>query len=247
MLSRDSADAAPAGRAYCISDGTPMENFEFLRPLCLARGKSFPSIVIPTAVMLGLAYLLENIYFISKSVGFPIEPFLTRAEVYKVGVSHYFSIARAQTDLGYKPTVSSQEGGERIAKRYRSNLSNENFFDFPSLQWWFGVVTGMVLTYIVAYADSKGALLNSPLIKPINSLALFLFRSQNNLKILFNVALWTHVFESLWAIRLARQEKCANTWYLWGIQTFILGYPSMQLLYKRQSLLGRSSRESKEN
>lgn len=43
------------------------------------------------------------------------EPFLTRAEVCKVGVNHYCSLAATRSDLCYTPVVSGEQGIERTA------------------------------------------------------------------------------------------------------------------------------------
>lgn len=239
MYSCTDSTLAPAGQAYFISDGTPVENFEFLRPLCIARGRKFPSIVLSTQFMLVVAYWLEKLYFASKALGAPIEPFLTRAEVYKVGYSHYFSIAKATRELGYEPLITSAQGAEKIARRYRDDLTSVDYFEAPALTWWVSIVLGMALTGIVAFCDSEGAVLNSAAIRPINALALTIFRSQTNLKILFWTAVLTHVGEACWAVHLATMVGCFNTWKLWGVQTFILGYPSMQLLYRRQKFMAK--------
>lgn len=238
---RDAA-SSPAGQVYCISDGSPVENFEFLRPLCEARGKAFPRIVLPTSLMLNVAHLLEIVFLVSNAVGFPIEPFLTRAEVLKVGVSHYFSIEKAQRELGYQPALSSQQGAQKLARRFRKSLSNENYFDLPSAPWWVSILMGMGLLGIVAYADPLGPLLHSPLIAPVNWLALVLFRSQSVLQGVFVAAVATHALEACAAMWLARVEGCRNTWAAWGVQTFILGYPSMQLLYGRRKLMDKVHR-----
>lgn len=237
MYSCTDPTQAPAGQAYFISDGTPVENFEFLRPLCVARGRKFPSIVLSTQFMLVIAYCLEKLYFVSKALGMPIEPFLTRAEVYKVGHSHYFSIAKATKELGYVPLITSAQGAEKIARRYREELTNAEYFETPTLSWWIPIVLGMALTGIVAFCDADGAVLQSALIKPVNTLALTIFRSQPNLKILFWAAVLTHVGEACWAVHLATMFGCFNTWKLWAMQTVILGYPSVQLLYKRQNFI----------
>jgi hypothetical protein len=237
MYKNKNIRTAPAGQAYCISDGTPIENFEFLRPLCAARGKKFPVIQLPTAMMLHVAHVMEILFHVTNALGCPVEPFLTRAEVLKVGFSHYFSIDKAARELGYKPQITSQQGGEKVAARYRKNLSNEEYFDLPTLPWWVSILLGMGLLGTVAYCDPAGEVMNSAIIRPVNQLALTLFGSQRNLQYLFVAAVATHALEACAAMWLARVEGCTNTWMAWGVQTFILGYPSMQLLYRRRSLL----------
>ena len=115
-----------AGQCYFISDGTPIDNFLFLRPLCEARLCAFPSLTVPTSFILIVAYLSEKLYFLSKNLGWPIEPLLTRAEVYKVGVTHTFSIEKATRHFGYAPTLTSTEGARRIGAYY--SLGNDPYF-----------------------------------------------------------------------------------------------------------------------
>lgn len=79
-----SSSVAPYGRCYAISDGTPIDNFEFLKPLCEARLCEFPTLTIPTPAVICFAYLCEKMYFFFKLLGIQVEPFLTRSEVYKV-------------------------------------------------------------------------------------------------------------------------------------------------------------------
>ena len=69
----------PCGQAYFISDGTPIDNFEFFRPLLEAREEAFPVVVLPVTVALAVGWVCETLH---KKLGIP--PFLTRAEVYKV-------------------------------------------------------------------------------------------------------------------------------------------------------------------
>lgn len=237
MLVLEDARSVPAGQVYCISDGQPIENFEFLRPLVLARGKKFPSLVVPPFIMLCVAYFFERMWFHSNVLEVPIEPFLVRAEVLKVGVTHYFSIDKARRELGYSPTVTTTQGAEKLATRYRATLDNADFFELPSLLWWVGVIGGMVLTYIVAYSRPGGYLMKTSFIQAVNSFALAIFQSQTNLRWLFWAAVGAHAVEAAFAVYYARLHGCTNTWLAWGLQTLILGYPSQQCLYRRTALL----------
>jgi nucleoside-diphosphate-sugar epimerase len=114
--------AAPAGRAYFISDDDPIDNFQFLRPVIEVRGKSYPSLVLPVWLCLSLAWLMELVYMLTG-----IGPLLTRAEVVKVGVTHTFSIARAKRELGYRPLCSSREGAREMAGGTCTNSFNVRF------------------------------------------------------------------------------------------------------------------------
>jgi len=105
------------GEVYFISDGESINNFEFFKPLILHFGRSYPKISIPTIVMFYLAFLVEIAYKLGSRI-YDFEPLLTRAEVYKVGVSHYFKIDKAKNELGYKPLVSMKVGMQRVLEYY---------------------------------------------------------------------------------------------------------------------------------
>jgi nucleoside-diphosphate-sugar epimerase len=219
---------------YFISDGTPIDNFEFLRPLCVARGCSFPSLVLPLSLMLWVAFVFEKIYLWGKLFGLHIEPIFTRAEVKKVGVTHYFSIEKAKRELGYNPLVTSTEGAERMAEYYRQHFTNENYFQFAHPVWCFLVLAGMGLLYYVACWDTDH-LVEGHALYYVKALAYAIFKTRLNLQIVLALACWTHIAEGVYAAYYAaRVIKCTNTWELWLFQTVLLGYPSMKELLKRK-------------
>ncbi|XP_029463984.1 short-chain dehydrogenase/reductase family 42E member 1 isoform X2 [Rhinatrema bivittatum] len=90
-----------AGQSYFISDGRPVNNFEFFRPLVENLGYKFPTVRLPLPLVYVFAFLTEQIHFL---VGrfYNFQPFLTRTEVYKTGVTHYFSMEKAKKELGYE-------------------------------------------------------------------------------------------------------------------------------------------------
>ncbi|KAM4596106.1 short-chain dehydrogenase/reductase family 42E member 1 [Fundulus diaphanus] len=91
-----------AGQAYFISDGRPVNNFEFFRPLVEGLGYPFPKLRLPISLIYLLAFLTEMIHHLIGPF-YNFQPLLTRTEVYKTGVTHYFSMAKARADLGYEP------------------------------------------------------------------------------------------------------------------------------------------------
>ncbi|KAF7648772.1 hypothetical protein LDENG_00152200 [Lucifuga dentata] len=91
-----------AGQAYFISDGKPVNNFEFFRPLVEGLGYSFPKLRLPVSLIYFFAFLTEMIHHLVGPL-YNFQPLLTRTEVYKTGVTHYFSMAKAKAELGYKP------------------------------------------------------------------------------------------------------------------------------------------------
>lgn len=99
-------DYIAAGQAYFISDGKPVNNFEFFKPLVEGLGYKYPTIRLPLSLIYYFAFLTEIVHcFVGRIYNF--QPFLTRTEVYKTGVTHYFSIQKARKDLGYNPQEHS--------------------------------------------------------------------------------------------------------------------------------------------
>ncbi|XP_030622006.1 short-chain dehydrogenase/reductase family 42E member 1 [Chanos chanos] len=91
-----------AGQAYFISDGRPVNNFEFFRPLVEGLGYTFPKVRLPLSLIYFFAFLTEIVHHCVGRV-YNFQPLLTRTEVYKTGVTHYFSMTKARTELGYEP------------------------------------------------------------------------------------------------------------------------------------------------
>ena len=119
-LAAGSASRA-AGQAYCISDDTPLNNFLFLRPLL--HGLGYTNVFrfwVPTVIMFYVAWFLEMVRLVLVWVSprLMFQPFLTRAEVSKVGVTHWFSMEKARTQLGYTPIVAPEEAIKRCIEYY---------------------------------------------------------------------------------------------------------------------------------
>ncbi|XP_030313583.1 short-chain dehydrogenase/reductase family 42E member 1 isoform X1 [Calypte anna] len=91
-----------AGHAYFISDGRPVNNFEFFRPLVEGLGYKFPTCRLPLSLVYFFAFLTEIVHFLVGHI-YNFQPLLTRTEVYKTGVTHYFSMEKARKELGYEP------------------------------------------------------------------------------------------------------------------------------------------------
>lgn len=91
-----------AGQAYFISDSQPVNNFEFFRPLVEGLGYTFPKLRLPLSLIYFFAFLTEMVHGAIGHV-YNFQPLLTCAEVYKTGVTHYFSMEKARAELGYNP------------------------------------------------------------------------------------------------------------------------------------------------
>lgn len=106
-----------AGQAYFISDGRPVNNFEFFRPLVEGLGYPFPKLRLPISLIYLFAFLTEMVHHLIGPF-YNFQPLLTRTEVYKTGVTHYFSLAKAKAELGYEPQEHSLD---EVVRWFRSN------------------------------------------------------------------------------------------------------------------------------
>jgi len=93
------------GHAYFISDGVPINNFEFFRPLMQGLGYTYPNIVLPMWLIWLMVYLIQFTHSLCSKIhpSLTFTPMLTPAEVYKTGVTHYFSCQKARMHFGYYP------------------------------------------------------------------------------------------------------------------------------------------------
>jgi nucleoside-diphosphate-sugar epimerase len=115
-----SAEHAPnvGGRAFFVSDGEPLNTWRALNPINAALGMPRPRVWVPVGVALALAWLCE-IVSIALRPFCTLSPLLTRAEVYKVAITHTFSNARALEYLGYEPRFGTSVGMRRVAAVYK--------------------------------------------------------------------------------------------------------------------------------
>lgn len=230
--------AAPCGEAYFISDGTPLDNWDFLSPLVKARGRAPPTTVVPVELALAVAWAMEAAYH---AVG--LRPMLTRAEVLKVGRTHHFSIEKARKELGYDPSITSSEGADFIAMGY-SKLhpgSSANYFQCAPISLWLVINFLMALLYTVAFTDlsvwtgSMGVALGAA-----QQLGLFLCARvpgflDPTLPRLFYLAVSIHLVEALvitpaYCLHLGVR---ADLTLLWVLQSGFLGGGSLQYLFAR--------------
>lgn len=101
-----------AGRAYFISQGEPVNCWDWLNELVALAGLPpvRKSISFRTAWAIGIAY--EIGYGLLRLRG---EPPMTRFLAAQLSQSHYFNITHAREDLGYAPSISTAEGMRRLA------------------------------------------------------------------------------------------------------------------------------------
>ena len=101
------------GQNYFISDGQPVHQTTFLMPLIRACGGREVSIWLPVWLLLAVAFVIQYaclfVWWLTRGAYLP-SPLLLPAEVYKVGVTHTFSCAKATRELEYTPQVQQREG-----------------------------------------------------------------------------------------------------------------------------------------
>ncbi|EFJ40738.1 hypothetical protein VOLCADRAFT_69116 [Volvox carteri f. nagariensis] len=86
---------------YYASDGEPINNFLHFKPFIVGLGYRYPSLNVPFALVYGIAWLIEYAWpLLSHLVA---DPPLTRMEVDKCCIEHWFDISKARRELGYKP------------------------------------------------------------------------------------------------------------------------------------------------
>ncbi|XP_052762771.1 short-chain dehydrogenase/reductase family 42E member 1-like [Mya arenaria] len=95
-----------AGKSYFVSDDCPVNTFTFFQPLIVGLGYPMPRLTIPLSVIYFVAFVTEWLHYLISPV-YNFQPLLTRTEVYKTGVTHYFSIEKARKELGYSPTIQN--------------------------------------------------------------------------------------------------------------------------------------------
>ncbi|XP_001508136.1 short-chain dehydrogenase/reductase family 42E member 1 [Ornithorhynchus anatinus] len=144
-----------SGQPYFISDGRPVNNFEFFRPLVEGLGYPFPTLRLPLLLIYSLAFLTEMVYFLVGRL-YNFQPFLTRTEVYKTGVTHYFSLEKARRELGYEAQVFDfREVVEWFkAQGHGRKLKVCSLKDL----FWNGVLVLLLATVVLAWLPTALAL-----------------------------------------------------------------------------------------
>jgi nucleoside-diphosphate-sugar epimerase len=108
---------APAGKAYFISNGAPVELWPFIDRV-LAEAGVPPVAKSVSAWKARLAgRVLEFVYWLFRLPG---EPPMTRFVAGQLSTSHWYDISAAKRDLGYEPKVSVEEGLKRLGERLRA-------------------------------------------------------------------------------------------------------------------------------
>ena len=107
----------PAGKAYFLSNGEPVELWPFIARV-LAEAGAPPVTKTISAWKARLAgRVMEVLYWL---LPLPGEPPMTRFVASQLSTSHWYDISAARRDLGYAPKVSVEEGLKRLGERLRA-------------------------------------------------------------------------------------------------------------------------------
>jgi 3beta-hydroxy-delta5-steroid dehydrogenase/steroid delta-isomerase len=93
------------GQAYFINDGEPINMFEFSQPVVEACGQPWPKLWVPGRLVKVVMMVWQWFHFRS---GLP-KPLLEPLGVERLYLDNYFSIAKAQRDLGYQPLFTTEQ------------------------------------------------------------------------------------------------------------------------------------------
>jgi nucleoside-diphosphate-sugar epimerase len=102
---------SPAGKAYFISQGTPMNCWQWINELLALVGLPPVKRAISLATARRLGAVCEAVYRLLRLAS---EPPMTRFLAAQLATSHWFDIAAARRDLGYEPRVSTAEGMQHL-------------------------------------------------------------------------------------------------------------------------------------
>lgn len=111
-------DSKVAGQCYFISDDEPINLWDWINDLL--RALDYPivekAVSYKTACLVGTG--LETIYRVLK---IKKEPPMTRFVAAQLATSHYFNIAKAKRDFGYRPVIGQKEGMEAMVNHLRAH------------------------------------------------------------------------------------------------------------------------------
>ena len=109
--------AACAGKAYFISQGDPRPNWDIVNMILAAAGAPPVTRSVPYAAASAAAAVLETAWRLVRARS---EPPLTRFVLQQLTTPHWFDISAARRDLGYAPSVTIEQGMEKLKNWFSS-------------------------------------------------------------------------------------------------------------------------------
>lgn len=108
------ADAV-GGRAYVLTNGEPRPVGDLMAGICRAAGAPTPRLRLPAAVAKIAGAAVEKIWQIRPGAD---EPPMTRFLAEQLSTAHWFDQTDIRRDLEWSPTVTIDEGLERLERHY---------------------------------------------------------------------------------------------------------------------------------
>lgn len=108
--------AAVCGRAYFLSQGAPVNCWQWIDEILALVDLPPVRRRVPLGVAWTAGWAMEAVY---RLTGRQTEPRMTRFLALQLGTSHFFDIAAARRDIGYRPQVSTAEGMQRLGRWLR--------------------------------------------------------------------------------------------------------------------------------
>jgi len=105
------------GRAYVIANGEPRPIRELVLGMCDAAGVDIEPRRVPRRIALFAGSTVERLWRLRRAAS---EPPLTRFLAEQLGTAHWFDPRPARDDLGWRPTVTIDEGLARLREWYAS-------------------------------------------------------------------------------------------------------------------------------
>ncbi len=110
-LDRLTPGSPVCGKAYFLSQGGPVNCWNWINDILALAGLKPPARKISFKTAWGAGALLERLHRLLPTAR---EPRMTRFLAAQLAKSHYFDISAARRDLGYAPKISLAEGMRRL-------------------------------------------------------------------------------------------------------------------------------------
>ncbi len=106
------ADDGVHGTAFVVTNGEPRPVGELLAEICTASGVPVPRWHVPASVARAAGSVVEAVWRVRPGQD---EPPMTRFLAEQLSTAHWFDQRRTRRDLGWTPSVSIDEGLQRLA------------------------------------------------------------------------------------------------------------------------------------
>jgi len=152
-----------SGKSFAISDQNPIDNFEFVGLIISGLGFQPPQMNLPFWLMFCVAHLVEIVHKLISPL-YPHSPFLTRAEVCKVAITHYFSPEESTHFLHYTPIVPFDAAVKETIQYYKNYLKEQKINQRANhwLRWYIIIFFAFSVLVVFIFCSIKTPKLINP-------------------------------------------------------------------------------------